>query len=285
MALLEIVNLNKIYGKHQALHDISMEINAGEIVALIGKNGAGKTTLLNIISSRIFPTSGDVIYKGTTLLQNESKLNEFGILIEPTFVPYLNAYENLAIIAELIGIREPDTIINELLDMVGLHDKSNKKTRTFSFGMKQRLGLAMSLLNNPHFLILDEPFVGLDPVGKDIFKDVLTKKAQKEGVGILFSSHDLEDVEEICDRVVMIDSGEKRFDGGISYDKRLVLKYDQSISDVDFEEISGVEVDKDRIVVFQADNIERVIAKTKELGMKIVDFEMEKDSLYDFFKK
>lgn len=283
MALLEVVNVEKKYGDFLALNDMNFHVNAGEIVALIGKNGAGKTTILNSITGRIFPTKGDILYKGTTLLKSESLLNEFGVLIEPTFIPYMNAADNLKIIARLIDLENESEHINRLLDMVGLKDKKHKKTGTFSFGMKQRLGLAQALLNFPQFLILDEPFVGLDPIGKTIFKDVIRKKAKEEGTGVLFSSHDLEDVEEICDRIVLIDSGVKKFDGVMQYDKKLVLKCSGTIDVTLFENEDEVEITDDMIMFEKIDRLPLVIQKINESGMQLIDYDVEKKSLYDFF--
>lgn len=283
MALLEVVSVEKKYGDFLALNDMSFHVNAGEIVALIGKNGAGKTTILNSITGRIFPTKGDILYKGTTLLKKESLLNEFGVLIEPTFIPYMNAADNLKIIAKLIELKDGAEHINQLLDMVGLKDKKRKKTGTFSFGMKQRLGLAQALLSFPQFLILDEPFVGLDPIGKTIFKDVIRQKAKEEGVGVLFSSHDLEDVEEICDRIILIDSGVKKFDGVMQYDKKLVLKCSCAIHDALFAKEDGVEIIDDMIMLEKIDRLPFVIQKINEAGIQLIDYDVEKKSLYDFF--
>ena len=146
-------------------------------------------------------------------------------MIEPTFIPYLNAHDNLDILLKTSGINDGGEDIDELLTEVGLKNKTREKTRAYSFGMKQRLGLAQALLNKPQFLILDEPFVGLDPIGKEIFKNIIIQKAREEKVGILFSSHDLEDVEEICDRIVLIDGGEKKFDGVMEYTKTYIAEY------------------------------------------------------------
>ena len=274
MSLLEIKNLKKKYGDFEALKGLNFSVNAGEIVALLGKNGAGKTTLLNCIAGNIFPTSGDILYKGETLLKEECRLNEFGILIEPSFIPYLNAHDNLDILLKTSGIDDGGEDIDELLTEVGLKNKTREKTRAYSFGMKQRLGLAQALLNKPQFLILDEPFVGLDPIGKEIFKDIIIKKAREEKVGILFSSHDLEDVEEICDRIVLIDSGEKKFDGVMEYTKTYVAEY---ISPDDEKKTEKLETeDRDEFI--------EVLLTLKSSDLKIINLDIQRSSLYDLFK-
>ncbi len=267
MSLLEIKNLKKKYGEFEALKGVSFQVNAGEIVALLGKNGAGKTTLLNCIAGNIFPTGGDILYKGETLLKNESRLNEFGVLIEPTFIPYMNAHDNLDMLLKTAGENHAGDKIDDLLKAVGLEKKTRERTRAYSFGMKQRLGLAQALLHDPRFLILDEPFVGLDPIGKQIFKDIIIQKAREEKIGILFSSHDLEDVEEICDRIVLIDAGEKKFDGIMEYTKKYVVYCDSN---------------PDNTII--AENVEDLVKVLRDPSIKVSDLEIERKSLYDLFK-
>ena len=149
--------------------------------------------------------------------------------------------------------------------------------------MKQRLGLAQALLNDPEFLILDEPFVGLDPIGKNIFKRILLEKAHNEKVGILFSSHDLEDVEEICDRVVLIDNGEKKFDGVMEYSKKYVVQCDSELKTKELEK-PGVQVDKDNILIEHIEDLKKVLDKLEKLRINVLDLEIERKSLYDLFE-
>lgn len=284
MQLLEVRNLCKSYKKLKALSDMTFSVGAGEIVALIGKNGAGKTTLLNCIAGNIQPTGGDIIYKGETLLKNESGLNEFGILIEPTFIPYMNAYENLSILLKTSEVREVKKTAEDLLKLVGLSHKQKEKTKAFSFGMRQRLGLAQALLNNPKFLVLDEPFVGLDPAGKTILKNIILQKAHEEKIGILFSSHDLEDVEEICDRIIMIEGGKKVYDGIVEYDKQYILISDKSINQGKIPALTGYLVEENRVTVPMAEQLGNVFEALTSAGVFIKDLEVRRKSLYDFFE-
>lgn len=283
MSLLEIRNLKKSYGNFEALKGVDFKIDAGEIVALLGKNGAGKTTLLNSIAGNIFPTEGNIIYKGDTLLKDNSKLNEFGILIEPTFIPYMNAYENLEILEKTAEVEMTEGKIDNLLESVGLEKKTKEKTKAFSFGMKQRLGLAQALINDPEFLILDEPFVGLDPIGKNIFKKILVEKAHREKVGILFSSHDLEDVEEICDRIVLIDCGEKKFDGVMEYSKKYVIQCETIPSEECFEK-EKIKINDSSICVERLEDLNLVLNRLNELGIGVLNLEIERKTLYDLFE-
>lgn len=228
-AALSIHNLTKKYKNKIALNDFSMEIMPGEIVALIGENGAGKTTLLNSICGFIRPTSGSISFKGLSS-EKEKTLDKIGVLIEPNFLDYLTAEENLQYLSVLSEDKKNNALIERLLQETELFDSKKKKVKTFSFGMKQRLGLCQSLLTDVELLIFDEPFVGLDPVGKELFKKVILDKAHQEKIPVLFSSHDLDDVEEICDRVVMVRKGKKVLDQKLVREKTFILKIDGNIS-------------------------------------------------------
>lgn len=208
--LVEIIHLSKNYDEKIALKDISFSVNKGEIVGLIGKNGAGKSTILKSIAGLLQYNSGEILYNGINCKQKPSVIQDFGILIDCAFLDYISAYDNLKLLYQLDSrhiTQDIDTVIDEVFELVGLESVKHKRVRTYSFGMKQRLGLAQAIINGQSFIMLDEPFIGLDPIGKDIVKKAILKKAKEEKYAILFSSHDLEDVAEICDRIVMIDNG------------------------------------------------------------------------------
>lgn len=228
--LLQVQNVTKQYGEKIALNDFSMDICQGEIVALIGENGAGKTTLLNIICGYSKPSAGQVRYKGKNIAANPLITREFGVLIEPQFLDYISAEENLRLLSQLTNQKQ-DTRIKELLEKTELYSSRKKKVKEFSFGMKQRLGLCQCLLTEVGFLILDEPFVGLDPIGKELFKQTILDMAHKQNVPVLFSSHDLDDVDEICDRVVMISKGNKQLDQPLEHKQTYTVKIECTISD------------------------------------------------------
>ena len=228
--LLQVQNVTKQYGEKIALNDFSMDICQGEIVALIGENGAGKTTLLNIICGYCKPSAGQVQYKEKNIVANPLITREFGVLIEPQFLDYISAEENLRLLSQLTNQKQ-DIRIKELLEKTELYSSRKKKVKEFSFGMKQRLGLCQCLLTEVGFLILDEPFVGLDPIGKELFKQTILDMAHKQNVPVLFSSHDLDDVDEICDRVVMISKGNKQLDQPLEHKQTYTVKIECTISD------------------------------------------------------
>lgn len=293
MALFEIKNLSKSYKNKQALKDVSFEVNSGEIVALIGRNGAGKTTMLNCISGMISPDSGDVTYKNESVLKDDSLLNEFGILIEGSFYDYMDAYDNLVLLMRASGVKDKNLIkkrIDETLSLVGLREKKHKYVKTFSFGMKQRLGLAQTLLTDTRFLILDEPFVGLDPLGKNILKKMIIEKAKEQGAGILFSSHDLDDVLEICDRIVMIDNGEKIYDD-VFIDSN---KYEISLTSLEGKDLDRLKNDlprwkavlrENKIEFTERESLYPILEYCVSNNIVIPDMRVKQRTLYDFFEE
>lgn len=293
MTFFEVTDLSKNYKQKCALNHVSFHVNSGEIVALIGKNGAGKTTLLNCIAGNITPTTGGIRYKDTDILQENSLLNEFGILIQASFFDYLNAYDNLVLLMKASGIRDINSIkakVNKTLDLVGLTEKKQAYVKSFSFGMKQRLGLAQTLLHDPQFLILDEPFVGLDPIGKEMLKNVIIQKAKKEKAGVLFSSHDLYDVSEICDRVVMFDEGKKVFDDVFHYMKTYNIVCRKPIPDTLKSTLTSSKAEKieftDNGIKFVESNLlDEVISYLVSNQVEISDIQVKENSLYDYFKK
>jgi ABC-2 type transport system ATP-binding protein len=293
MTFFEVTDLSKNYKQKCALNHVSFHVNSAEIVALIGKNGAGKTTLLNCIAGNITPTTGSIRYKDTNLLQENSLLNEFGILIQASFFDYLNAYDNLALLMEASGIRDKNAIkvkANKTLDLVGLAEKKHAYVKSFSFGMKQRLGLAQTLIHDPQFLILDEPFVGLDPIGKEMLKNVIIQKSKKENAGVLFSSHDLYDVSEICDRVVMFDEGKKVFDDVFVYMKTYNIVCRKPIPDTlkstFISNFAGkIEFTDNGLKFVEVNLLDKIISYLVSNQIGISDIRVKENSLYDYFKK
>lgn len=208
--MIEVSHLCKSYGSKQAIQDVSFSVASGEVVGLIGKNGAGKSTILKSMAGLLHYNGGEIKAFGEDIRQNPTAISNFGILLECAFLDYLNAYENLSILY-CVNMNNPSKDVSEKLDevfsLVGLSDVKYKRVKSYSFGMKQRLGLAQAILTAKTFMMLDEPFIGLDPVGKEIAKRAIVAKAKEEGLAVLFSSHDLDDVADICDRIVMIDKG------------------------------------------------------------------------------
>lgn len=212
MSTLKISNLSKKFkvNNFYSLENANLEIMDSDIVGLIGKNGAGKSTLLKLIAKSYLPTSGTIEYNGDNIFKNDYVLRDVGIMIEPVFYPYLTVEENLNFYLAIHGKRQSKKKMDSILELVDLAGKKNDKPETFSFGMKQRLSLAIVLVDEPSFLILDEPFVGLDPYGVSELLAILKDWAQKRNISMIISSHQLGELESICNRFVMMEDGKIR---------------------------------------------------------------------------
>ena len=206
MTILEIKNLEKYYEDFHALNNLSLSIPEQSIFGILGPNGSGKSTLMRILAGLIRSWKGGIFLKGKELnYKNTDILKNFGFMIEsPTFYEYLTAYDNLSILSRLTKTREKR--IFEVLELVKLEKRVDEKVKTFSYGMKQRLGIAQSLLHNPEILVLDEPNNGLDPPGiRDM--DKLINFLNDEGKTILISTHILGEVESLCTDVSILRDG------------------------------------------------------------------------------
>lgn len=285
---LVVNNLNKSYKNHIAIKNFSMHVEKGEIVGLIGKNGAGKTTLLNCIAGNIYPDNGEMIFEEEKIADNSSIINDFGILIHASFLDYINTYENLKLLCYASGVKDKEEIdrnIDEVLELVGLKDEKFNHVKNFSFGMKQRLGLAQALLNGKKFLILDEPLVGLDVLGREIVKDVIIKKAKEEGISVLFSDHNLREVEDICDRIICIEDGEKVFDGVFENEKEYCIEVDGDINELDEVNKGDISIDENSIKIHNKLKLNNVIESLVKQNIMIKDITIRENSLIEMFKE
>lgn len=197
-------NITKKYWKKIVLNDVNINVKKGEIYGLIGKNGAGKTTLMKILVGIIKPTYGKIIINESENLDTERK--KIGSLIEnPSFYPTYSAKKNIELFATMFGVKNPET--DKLLDFVNLKDVGKKPVKKFSLGMKQRLGIAISLIGNPEILVLDEPINGLDPEGIKLIRDLLIKINKDYNTTIFISSHLLDELSKIASSYCIIDNG------------------------------------------------------------------------------
>ena len=204
--MLKFKNISKKYGSLEALKNISFTIPKNSIFGILGANGSGKSTFMKILPGLIYDWSGQIFYNNELLKPNSRRLKkDFGYLIEsPKFYEYLSARKNLEILARISDVNISQ--IEYVLDLVELSDRCNDKVSTYSYGMKQRLGIAQTLLHDPQTIILDEPNNGLDPNGiNDMTK--LIKKLKSDGKTICLSTHNLRDVEDICTDFTVFNSG------------------------------------------------------------------------------
>lgn len=205
---LEIKNIEKKFGSRTVLNKVSFETKTGEVFGLLGPNGAGKTTLIKMITGLLNIDDGEILINGKSLEHDfEAAMENIGAIVEnPEFYKYMTGKQNILQYARL---HKSVTIerVNEVIELVGLSNRINEKVGKYSLGMRQRLGLAITLLHNPKVLILDEPTNGLDPAGIKQLRDILTNMAHKEDVCVLVSSHLMSEMELMCDRVAILSNG------------------------------------------------------------------------------
>lgn len=205
--VLELKNVSKSFGKRKIIDNISLKVNSGEIFGFLGPNGSGKTTTIKMILRLIDSDEGEIKVNGfDNRKQFEQAMECIGAIVEnPDMYKYMSGIDNLKLHARIRNIDEKR--INEVLEMVGLKDRAKDKVGKYSLGMKQRLGLALTLLHNPKVLILDEPTNGLDPAGIKQLRDILKKISHEENVAVFVSSHILTEMQQMCDRVAVLDNG------------------------------------------------------------------------------
>ena len=211
MRVIEVENLAKEFNGRTVLRGITFHVRRGEVFGLLGPNGSGKTTTMRIILGLLKPTSGKVRVLGGSLADDAKLRSRVGVVLEGDgLFTRLSAYENLDFYARIYGLRdgvERRERIRELLELVGLYDVRNMKVGYFSKGMRRRLALARALIHYPEVLLLDEPTSGLDPEAKAMVRDLVIKLSRGDGVTVLYTSHDLNEVEKVCSRVAVLVKG------------------------------------------------------------------------------
>ncbi|HET9278655.1 MAG TPA: ABC transporter ATP-binding protein [Flavitalea sp.] len=215
--IIEVSNLSKHYKDIKAVDDISFSVNQGEIYGFLGQNGAGKSTTIRMLLTLVEPTRGSIRIFGNNLLTHRKEiLRQVGAIIEkPDLYKYLTALENLSIFAKLSGIRPTRDQLLQQLEMVGLQERANSKIKTYSQGMKQRLGIAVALIHDPKLIILDEPTGGLDPQGIADMRNLILRLSKEHGKTIFVSSHLLSEIEVVADRMLILDKGKKIVEGAV----------------------------------------------------------------------
>lgn len=285
--MLEVSRLTKAFsrGAPAALDDVSFSIQSGQICGLLGHNGAGKSTALGILLGMVHPDQGEVLICGQSVLrERESALRNVGAIFEsPAFYEYLSGWKNLKVLTSFSGGVATDEI-KEIVEWVGLTGRIHERVGTYSHGMRQRLALAQALLPRPRLLILDEPTDGLDPEGIIEFRKRILELRDEFGLTVLLSSHLLPEVEQICDRFVILQQGKMVYDGSadrmaedrIAYD---IIAENEAATLALCREIGG-SVSDERTILFPAeksaaDILENLVKK----GARIESFRRSQDSL------
>lgn len=283
--ILSVKNVTKSYGNLHVLKAVNLACKAGEICGLLGANGAGKTTLFKIILGLIQPDTG-------TVTLNVKGVKPIGGIIEkPALYEYLNARENLRLFCKIQGLKLSDSELELKLKEVGLPVHRHDPVCNFSMGMKQRLAIAIALLNHPKCLILDEPFSGLDPLGITALRGLITDLAEKEGLAIIISSHIIEELSKICNTLYVIKDGSIIKSGAT---QELIVhnttSYSFSAPDIkNARALKGYEVQfkgNSASVQLKAEEVPQLIQKLQEEQIYITSCvpELNMDKLFDYSK-
>jgi ABC-type multidrug transport system ATPase subunit len=217
-SIIQARNLTKQFGEITAVNDLSFSVPEGKIYGFLGQNGAGKSTTIRMLLTLIEPTKGEIEIFGMNLKKRRKEiLRRVGAIIEkPDLYKFLTAKENLKIFATMSGVRPSEKELMAQLDIVGLADRAKSKTKTYSQGMKQRLGIAIALVHSPDLIILDEPLNGLDPQGIADVRNLILHLSREEKKTLFVSSHLLSEMEIIADSMLIIDKGRKVVEGEVS---------------------------------------------------------------------
>jgi len=214
--LLETRGLTKSFRGRKVVDDLNIRVMKGDVYGFLGRNGQGKTTAIRMMTGLVFPDAGDVLVGGVSLRKDFRRaIARIGAIVEtPAFHDYLTGYENLALMANLTpGVTR--SRIREVLDIVGLNGRARDKVRTYSLGMRQRLGIANALLHEPELIILDEPTNGLDPQGMKEIRELILRLAAEKRITFFISSHLLYEMQQICNRVGIIEGGRLLMEGDV----------------------------------------------------------------------
>ncbi|SEQ14275.1 ABC transporter ATP-binding protein [Piscibacillus halophilus] len=237
--MLETVDLKKVFKQNVAADDVNLYLDRGESVGLLGPNGAGKSTTISMISTLLKPTSGEVKWHGDSVIKNPSLIRDVLGVVPQEIALYeeLTALENLRFFGKIYGIKgkQLETKITEVLEIVGLTDRQKELVKHYSGGMKRRINIAVALLHEPEIIIMDEPTVGIDPQSRNYILEMVRQLNKEKGMTVLYTSHYMEEVERLCDRIYIMDHGKVIATGTkeeltsiLSSEETILIELDQS---------------------------------------------------------
>ncbi|KIL51684.1 antibiotic ABC transporter ATP-binding protein [Jeotgalibacillus alimentarius] len=300
--MIETIQLSKKFKDKTVVQDVDMYLDQGESVGLLGPNGAGKSTTISMISSLLKPSSGDVKLNGESIIKNPSDIRKVLGVVPQDIALYqeLTAYENLKFFGRIYRVPKDqlEDRIQHTLELVGLKDRQKDLIKTFSGGMKRRINIASALLHQPNILILDEPTVGIDPQSRNYILEMIRRLKVQNGTTILYTSHYMEEVEQLCDRVYIMDHG-KVIASGSQSELLSILSNEDTISVqlskmspplakevLALEPVRQVEEDGDtlKIISKKSSNIiSDLVRLADQHQVKIINFQMVNPSLEDVF--
>lgn len=284
--IVEIKNLNKTIKGKQIIKKLNLEFYPGQITGFLGPNGAGKTTTIRMMTGLMHPTEGEVIINGQSLAKNfEEAISHVGVIVEnPEMYKFMSGYKNLQHFARMHkGVTKER--IDEVVAQVGLQNRIHEKVKTYSLGMRQRLGLAQAMLHRPKFLILDEPTNGLDPAGIREFRMYLRKIADEDNVAIVVSSHLLSEIELMVDRIAIIQNGE--LIDIRELEQEVALQYYMEVGQPEqFVALLGDRVKKENggfVLDLTKENVPAIIRQVVEVGIDLYTIQPIQKNLEDQF--
>lgn len=295
--MTEVIKLKKLKKNFKGVSSVDLEgltVRKGEIYGFLGPNGAGKTTTMKMILSLIEPTSGSIEIMNTPINRSNDYLKYIGSMIEePSYYPNLTGYENLLVFQKMLGFKEENIL--KTLELVGLSEEKNRKklVKAYSLGMKQRLALAFALVKEPQILLLDEPTNGLDPSGIHEIRELIIRLAKDKGLTVFISSHILSEIEQIADRVGIINHGRLVYEGEI--EKINTNNWVEIEGKFDIKKLKNlfgnhfsnrkVEYDAKLVKIWNTNNeqIANIVRSLVELDFPIFRVEHKKENLEDIF--
>ncbi len=286
--VLKIKDLTKVYNKKRVVDGLTLNVEAGQIYGFLGPNGAGKTTTIKMITGLIKKDAGDIVINGIDAVKNHDvAMNYVGAIVEvPSFYEYMSGMENLKLYARLRNIKKEQIL--KIVKLVKLENKIYEKVKKYSLGMKQRLGLAVSLLHSPKLLILDEPTNGLDPEGIRELRELLKKIAHEDNVAVFVSSHLLSEMQLMCDKVAIINNGKIVKVESMDSIKNESNIYEFNVSDIDMAQkyigkIAKCEKKQNKLIVFYDGKISDILKLLIENEIEVVSFEKKENMLEEKF--
>lgn len=294
---ISLENVKKSLGNREILKDISFKVNTGDIFGYLGPNGAGKTTTIRIILGLYRADSGNLDVMGHDVSNNEIRRKIGFVLDLDGLYDGMTARENLIFYSRIYGMVQAEERLDHLLDMVELTDRGDDRVFTYSTGMRQRLALARSMVHNPEILVLDEPTSGVDPSGQIQIRKILLDLAHKEKKTIILSSHNLDEVQRICNRIAIIDRGEIKLLGELEGLRRkmgksgIIIKSSESITDNMIGEIKklprlGLKEVRDKSIILMPDKkteTSDIISLLSNSGIKVEEVIKQEASLEEMY--
>ena len=264
--MLQVENLKKTFKKTVAVDGVNLVLDQGESVGLLGPNGAGKSTTISMISTLLKPTSGEIRFKGSDVLKHPDKIRPILGIVPQEIALYeeLTAYENMNFFGQTYGLsgKNLSAKIEENLKLVGLFDRQKEKINQYSGGMKRRINMAVALMHEPELLIMDEPTVGIDPQSRSHILETVRELNRKKGMTILYTSHYMEEVEKLCDRVYIMDHGQV-IASGTKEELKSILSSEDTIL-IEVQDKSGPFINK----LNEHERIQQVVEVDK--GYKVI---------------